>query len=274
MISRINNHQRYINHEDYINHYILGKKKEKDKYCYQPTNRALTIMACHVSDMVRLQTIKQNIQYLNFKNNHIIVVTTANLPLNTKLKHFCNINKIQYLETVNDKWLDFGKWLYVLENTDYTDYESIYFTNDSFIIKSSIFHFFNLAFEKKTEIYAYTSSSEIKYHYQSYLFSINKDVISKFIHFIREKIYLKTQTQFDAVHIELNLLHNFTSKDCFLDLGKNESNIKQNIFFTNNQFYYPLFNSQLLPFVKLKRTTTVTNKNGSNKLINSSFYKW
>ena len=35
-ISRINNHQRYINHEDYINHYILGKKKEKDKYPLHP----------------------------------------------------------------------------------------------------------------------------------------------------------------------------------------------------------------------------------------------
>lgn len=265
MISRINN-QVYISHQDYINHYILEKKKEKDKYCYPPTHRALTIMACHVSDMVRLQTIKQNIRYLDFKHNHIIVVTTANLPLNVKLKQFCNIHNIQYLETTNDKWLDFGKWLHVLENTDYTDYESIYFTNDSFIIKSSIFHFFNLAFEKQTEIYAYTSSSEVKYHYQSYLFNINKEAISKLIHFIKMK------TQFDAVHIELNLLHHFTSKDCFLDLGKNESNIKKNIFFTNNEFYYPLFNSHLLPFVKLKRT--ITNKNGSNKLINSSFYKW
>lgn len=272
MISRVNNHRDYINYPDYINHYILEKKKEKDKYCYPPTHRALTIIACHVSDMVRLQTIKQNIRYLNFKHNNIIVVTTANLPLNTKLKQFCNTNKIQYLETVNDKWLDFGKWLYVLENTDYTDYESIYFTNDSFIIKSSIFHFFNLAFEKKKEIYAYTSSSELNYHYQSYLFSINKEVISTFIHLIREKIDLKTQ--FNAVHIELNLLHNFTNKDCFLDLGKNESNIKQNIFFTNNQFYYPLFNAQLLPFVKLKRTITNNNKNGSKKLINSSFYQW
>jgi len=144
MISRINNHQGYINH------YILEKKKEKDKYCYSPTNRALTIMACHVSDIVRLQTIKQNIRYLNFENNDIIVVTTANLPLNPKLKQFCNINKIQYFETVNDKWLDFGKWLYVLKRIDYNEYECIYFTNDSFIIKSSIFHFFNLAFEKKT----------------------------------------------------------------------------------------------------------------------------
>ena len=220
--------------------------------------------------MVRLQTTKQNIRYLKFKQNNIIVVATANLPLNSKLKQFCNIHKIQYFETVNDKWLDFGKWLYVLKHIDYTEYECIYFTNDSFIIESSIFHFFNLAFEKKTEIYAYTSSSELKYHYQSYLFSISKDAISKFIHFVGDKIDLKKQV--DVVYIELNLLHNFTSKDCFLDLGKNGYNIKQNIFFTNNEFYYPLFNSLLLPFVKLKRT--YSNRNGSNKLLSSSFYQW
>ena len=97
-----------------------------------------------------------------------------------------------------------------------------------------------------------------------------KDAISKFIHFVGDKIDLKKQV--DVVYIELNLLHNFTSKDCFLDLGKNGYNIKQNIFFTNNEFYYPLFNSLLLPFVKLKRT--YSNRNGSNKLLSSSFYQW
>lgn len=269
MISKIHIHQ------DYVKKYIQSKKTEKEKYFYLPTNRFLTVMACHVSNDPRLQVIKNNIKYLKFDNNDIVIIMTADLPLNNKLKEICDENKIKYFEMVNNKWFDFGKWLHVLKNIDYSIYEFIHFTNDSFSIHSQIDHFFNLAKEKNVEMYAYTSSSEMKYHYQSYLFIVKINAISKFIDYVKDKT--ESKKSFDLVNIELNLSNAFESKDCFLDLGKNGYNINKNIFFTNNELYYPLFNSSLLPFIKIKRTKCASASNSTKshkKILYNSFFCW
>ena len=51
------------------------------------------------------------------------------------------------------KSLDFGKWNYLLNKIDYNNYEHIVFINDSFIIKGSINHFFNLIYKNNVELY-------------------------------------------------------------------------------------------------------------------------
>lgn len=267
MISNVHSNQPYIHK------YILDKKKEKEKYFYEPTQKFLTIIACHTSDYFRLQIVKKNINHLNFKNNDIMIINTAGLSLNHLLKKECEKNNFMYFEIENNQWFDFGKWFHVLSHVDYSTYDFIHFTNDSFSIHAPIYHFFNLATKKQVELYAYTSSSEFKYHYQSYLFIVKVDAIQKLMDFLKNKIKLKKGI--DAVCLELNLLHIFDSKDCFLDLGKNGCNVNQNIFFTNNEFYYPLFNSQLLPFVKLKRTTHHGKIQHKHKLLLcNSFYCW
>lgn len=104
----------------------------------------------------------------------------------------------------------------------------------------------------ESELYGYNDSTEINYHYQSYLFSIKKDAIPKFIKMIQDKISLmKTQTDV-ITEYELKMAQHFTH-DCFLKIGHLPYNEKKNIFFENDFLYKKLLKYKLLPFIKIKR---------------------
>jgi len=170
------------------------------------------------------------------------------LEFNTDVCHDLQNKVKQYIEIPNNSLIDFGKWNYTLNNIDYSSYEFITFTNDSFLISQPIYFYFNLAVAKDKELFSYTSSSEIKYHFQSYLFTIKNDAIYKF------KEYLtRVPKNINPIHLELYLIDEFQSHDCFLDIGDININSKTNIFFNNNFLYFILFKSNLLPFIKLKR---------------------
>jgi hypothetical protein len=117
---------------------------------------------------------------------------------------------IKYLETENDiRYLDFGKWNFALESIDYSNYDYLIFTNDSYLIQDTIHFYFNQIVNKNVELYAYTDSSEIKYHYQSYLFSIQSQSIHKFINMYNNKKPLIHKKQ-DLIDLcEVDLLNHF-----------------------------------------------------------------
>ena len=236
-----------------INDFLTSKINEKKINMSIPTTKNLTIIACHLTNIQRINTLKKNIYYLSFCNNDIIIINSSQLPFNESIKsEFQNKIKIkEYFEIPNDKWLDFGKWNYILNTVDYSNYDFITFTNDSFSIHHPMGFFYNLVNSKNKELYGYTSSSEIKYHYQSYLFTLKKDAVFKFKDFLNNK-KIPTMT---AIYLEITLIDLFSSKDCFLDLGKHYLNLKKNIFFNNLFLYNILFKHHLLPFIKLKKKT-------------------
>lgn len=236
----------YYNTNKFLNEILI----EKTKNIFEPCKKHLTIIACHLYNKQRIQVLKQNLRFLSFSNNDIIIINSSNLILNNFVKNELQNKVKQYIEIPNDKWIDFGKWKYVLNNIDYSDYEYITFTNDSFSISKPIYFYFNLAFEKKKELYAYTSSSEVKYHFQSYLFTVKKDAINKFKKYLTNKI-TPLSKNINPIHLELHLITEFQTYDCFLDIGK--INNKKNIFFNNDFLYFILFKYNLLPFIKLKR---------------------
>jgi len=242
----------YYNVNNFLNERIMKKKN----VLFEPCKKHLTIIACHLYNKQRIQVLKQNLRFLSFSNNDIIIINSTNLILNNAVKNELQHKVKQYIEIPNDKWIDFGKWKYVLNNIDYSTYEYITFTNDSFSISQPIYFYFNLAFEKNKELYAYTSSSEVKYHFQSYLFTVKKDAINKFKNYLTTKI-TPISKNISPIHLEVNLINAFQSYDCFLDIGKLHINNKRNIFFNNDFLYFILFKYGLLPFIKLKRVNRI-----------------
>ncbi len=220
-------------------------------YTYNKNKKILVIIATHISDQNKLYTIKNNIKY--FEKHDIIINNSAGLELNEEVKNFCENEKIIYQESENDIYLDFGKWYKTLKSINYNNYDYIVFTNDSIFITYNINHFFNLMIDKNLELYGYNDSSEINYHYQSYLFGIKNTSIKKFLNFFEEnRRYIFSI--YDVVrNTEIKLANIFISKDCFLHLIDFKSTQSANIYYCNDNLYKKLYLHNLLPIIKLKR---------------------
>ena len=219
--------------------------------------RFLTIIACHTDTDVKFNSVVNNLKFLNFAGNQIAIVNSSDCPLNEKLKEFITTRypDIQYVTYPNNSELDCGKWMRYLK--DYYRgqiYNYIIFTNDSYFLHNSINHFYNGAVESMKDLYGFTSSTQIHYHYQSFLFAIQTSMIRKLInHYNRVKNKL---TDYMSVvgNIELQLFKVFNpSCGCCLDLGRIPGNRGRNVFFNNDSLYLSLRESGIVPMTKIKR---------------------
>ena len=254
LIKHFNKQRQIIPLKMYINNKILQKNKNN----YSPDingKKYLVIMACHCDSVIKLDTIQNNLKYFAFENTDKIVVNTSGLLYNSNVSEICSRhNNTKYYEISNSGYVDFGKWIHSLNNfVDYNDYDYIIFTNDSFIIHNSINHYLNLIVKYNVELYGYNDSSQTRYHYQSYLFSLRKDVIQLFINRVTDP-NISINNQDDVIlKLEVNMTDWFSTKKSFLEIGNFKLQQNHNIFFTNDKIYIILKNSGLLPFTKIKR---------------------
>ena len=248
------NRNREIAIQKVINYYRTIKKRNM----YHPSinnHKYLTIIAAHIHNKIKLATLINNINVLDYDCNTIIVINSSGQPYNNQVKSFCNSRNIKYIEVENLPTIDFGKWLHILKTNDWSIYDYVFFTNDSYTIHKPIHHFYNLTSKMNVELYGYNDSTQGRFHYQSYLFSVKKDAIQKFINNVELKLG-QMRSCVDVVNeYELKMTDWYATKDCFLKIGNEFYNKHQNIFFTNDAFYSKLFSNRLLPFSKIKRVS-------------------
>ena len=243
-----------------FNNYMKFKLQQIKDNSYSPDKNGkkyLLIMACHCDSELKLETMRKNLRFFAFENVHKIIVNTCGLPYNDKVEEICgrHINS-KYCEIPNSSYLDFGKWVFALNNeVDYNEYDYIILTNDSFTIESSINHFLNLAFKFNVELFGYNDSTQGRYHFQSYLFCLRKDAIPTFISKVKNP-YLQIKNQVDVINnFEILMTDWYPTHNCFLKIGNFGLGKGENIFFTNDLLYGPLKKNNILPFTKLKRIT-------------------
>lgn len=246
-----------IKHEKEQDFYIKTMMPSLQNNSYYPgthkNKKILTIMACHANNELRYKTAMNNLNYIKFINNDIIIVNSINEFYSAKLKENTANAVKAFIEIPNDSCLDIGKWCRGLREYNYNDYDFVVFINDSFIIKNSICHFYNKMIQSDVELYGYNDSSQISHHYQSYLFGVRKDAVMKLVtHFLVKKPILKSYRDVVA-NIELKLTRIFQTKDCFLKIAHITSHEGKSIYANNPKFYDKLFKSGLLPFIKLKQ---------------------
>jgi hypothetical protein len=241
--------------------------------------KILTIFACHTNTLLKYNAIINNIPYLIFPNNDIIIINSSNEKYSDKLKTYISIksdsnNKIiKYIEIPNDKYIDIGKYIHVLNviETDDSmkkDYDFVVLINDSIIIKKSITHFYNMIIKMNKELYAYNDSSEIKYHYQSYLYAIKYNAIHKLLDYFKSHKFEINgyKDVIDIIELELTGIY-ANNCDCFLKIAKLPCNINKNIYFHNDRLYNLLFNNGILPFIKIRMIDKKKDKNAQNILL-------
>ena len=241
-----------------IINYVFEKYNEKETNSYHPdinNKKLLFLIAAHTNTQMKLDNVKTLINLVSYSCIEIMVLNSATFSYSDELKEFCNKKNIFYQEKENEITCDSGKWVELIHQKNCSLYDFIFFANDSFKIEDSLNHFINLTISKNVELYAYNDSSEIKYHYQSYLFGIKSDAVYKYI--LMYYLYKDNITCFQDLiyNYELNMIEQFTSYECFLKIAEIPCNKGLNIFFHNDYLYEILKNTGLLPFVKLKRVT-------------------
>ena len=219
--------------------------------------KILAIFACHTNCIKKYVSTLSNINNINDHIEKFIVIDSYNEEFALRLKDdLKNNNKLDnhYL-TKNNIYLDFGKWVHVLSNSNLEKYDNILLINDSIIITEDISQYFNYfqKLNKEVNLYAYNDSTQLNiYHYQSYLFMINKKIISKFINFFNSrKEFIKDEKSL-IEQMELNLTSIDTYHDCFLKIA-NEHNKHKNIFWENEPLYEKIIKDKSFHIFKLKK---------------------
>ena len=221
--------------------------------------KILGIFANHTSNILKYNISLNNIILLKEHLTNIIIIDSKNEIYANKLKNdLVNENKIiNYLFLENDNYFDFGKWINALKITnykEYSQYDYIVFINDSIIITHEINNYFiqlnNL--EHDVNLYGYNDSTQIKYHYQTYLFAVNYNIIEKFISFFEDRKHLIIDLDSLVHTIEINICELDENRDCFIKIG-NEYNMTKNIFWENEILYKYLLSRNIFAIIKLKK---------------------
>ena len=226
-----------------------------NQYNYNPdlnNKKVLLLVAAHINCDLKKESIKSILKYFHYECIDIVIANSTNLEMQEMQEYYAS-NNARYYEIENQPTLDFGKWFFLLNAVNYTMYDDVIFINDSIILKNKLNHFINLIINNDFELYGYNNSTEINYHYQSYLFSIKPMHIYKFMNmFLANKD--KINTQDDVINeYELKMPNYFKTHSCFLKTGNLSINKEKNIHFKNDDLFNELYNLRLLPFIKIKR---------------------
>lgn len=235
-------------------------------------NKILAIFSNHTYDIIKYNVTINNLTYILPHVTNAIIIDSIDEEYANKLKNdiyenknLKELDKIKeyYLVKNNKIYVDFGKWIHVLENSCLIkNYDYILFINDSIIITHDMTEYFNYLYEcnnknkenKKNNIniYGYNDSSQFQYHYQSYLFMINTKIIDKFINFYKLKKPLIYDINSLIHNMELNICNIDPLHDAYIKIAKTE-NIKKNIFWENDKIYEKLLTNNKLCLIKLRR---------------------
>ena len=217
--------------------------------------KILGIFANHTNTKIKYEVSLSNISLLKDNLTDIVIIDSICEIYAKKLYDFFKNKILNHFLIKNDNYYDFGKWIYALNmlgKSTYANYDYILFINDSIIITDPLNNYFMYLNNSKYNLYAYNDSTQIKYHYQSYLFSIKSSIIPKFINFFEDKRKDIINLETLIYNIELNMCDIDENNDCFIKIGL-EWNQSKNIFWENEVLYEHLLAKNIFSIIKLKK---------------------
>ena len=222
----------------------------------------LTLIACHVTDITKIKVVVNNIKKLEFTGNKIVIISSKDTKHNHEMEVIVSkmYPEVEIFSIQNSMSLDIGKCMYYLKNKYTPDYDYVVFTNDSIYLNSPVYHFYKFMASSNVELYGHNDSrQEGKYHYQSFLYGVQKDAINKLIDHFNE-VESKLTSYNDVVeNIEKKLVDLFDRKSCFLEIANLPGNKDKNVYFNNDPLYFTLKSAGVMSIVKLKRATGQAN---------------
>ena len=219
--------------------------------------KILALFANHTNNKIKYNISLNNISCITKYVSNIIIIDTENEYYADLLKKDLESTNLisNYFYIKNDHFYDFGKWTFVLEKINLSDYDYILFLNDSIILTDAVekyFHYIETMMSPDTNLYAYNDSTQIKYHYQSYLFLMKSSSISKFLNFFESKKQHIHNLETLIKNIELNMCNIDNNHDVFIKIG-NEYNYEKNLYWHNEELYQYLLDKDIFAIIKLKK---------------------
>lgn len=155
----------------------------------------------------------------------------------------------KYLKNNYDDF-DSNKIVNILNNLKYTDYNYITFINDNYIYCENLKDYFDYINKHQLEFYSYTDSTEYKYHFQLYLFSIKSTSVFKLLELIN----------IDNNELLFKIPNIFDTKMPYLKIAYLKYNLENNIFYNNHKdLYKDLVENKLLPIININRLYFIKN---------------
>lgn len=216
----------------------------------------LTIIACHTTDTTKVKVAINSIKKLEFPGNKIVIVSSENALYNEQMAE--TVSKmypdIEIYSIPNDSKSDIGKWMYYIKNEYVPNYDHVIFTNDSIYYNEPVYHFYRYMVHTNVELYGYNDSSqEDDYHYQSFLYGVQKNAIQKLVDHYNKVEPLLTGYNELINNFEKKLTTIFERKDCFLPIAYIQGHRGKNVYFNNDSLYSTLKRAGVMSIVKTKR---------------------
>jgi hypothetical protein len=137
---------------------------------------------------------------------------------------------------------NFNDIIYILENINYIDYNYITFINDDYIYCNTLTEYFKYVHNHNLDLCSFSDSTENKYHYQLYIFTISSVSVDSFINLIN------TKKDYKKILFRLHTI--IENKMPYLKIGFLNDNINNNIFYNNNIYKY-FFEEKILPIINI-----------------------
>jgi glycosyltransferase involved in cell wall biosynthesis len=211
-------------------------------------DKCLVIIACHTNDELKEKVLVYNLKYFSELSNTIVIVNSYKYNDDS---FECRINNLglesfivfDYVQ--NDKFLYYSKWVNYLQKIDYTKYNNITLTNDSYLITRSLEDYKNLI-DPSINLVALLDSYQIKYHYPDFLRTYNKQGIKYILDFYNSRI----NSDSELVNFPIDSSKIFSSSVKIL--YKTNSDISEDIHLIDDHLekYLNKFN---YPIIKLKK---------------------
>ena len=203
--------------------------------------------------------MKYNINLMNYNNlknnfNSIIIVdidSEYSTKLFNEIDNSVN-NNILLKHNSNSNILDFDieKTIFSIKDRDLSQFKNITFISDNYIYLNNLEDYFKYIDSRNIDLCSFTDSSEIEYHCQLYLFSINIKYIEIF------KNFLESGINNDRFIYEFPKI--FEKKIPFLKTAYLQDNLNKNVF--NNSDLYKYFSiNDILPIISISALNNYKN---------------
>lgn len=216
----------------------------------------LLIIACHTNSELKKSILIHNIKYFCELCDNIVIINSSecrDADLEVDLLLELNDSLITFEYIPNDKYVCQGKWLYYLNKIDYSIYDNITLTNDSFLITRSLKDYKELI-NPHTELVGLLESYEQEYHIPDFLRSYNKAAIQKLLKYYETNKSIIGDINSLITVYEVKSTRLFQSRVVY----KNETKHILNIHFHDGLFYHHLYHLNY-PVIKIKKITNFGN---------------
>jgi hypothetical protein len=212
----------------------------------------ICIIACHSDSDIKKDTLKNNIKYLKEISSKIVIVGSAEFPIDINYYKDDDF-EIEILYFANDDNLCYKKYFgwYITENINnlFKKYNNYILVNDSIVITRSLYDFQEIFFPNM-EMTGIVASGQLAYHYQDFLRRYNFEGLKKIMTLIQQNLY-KHHKVFDLiVQCEVNSMCIFTTHNTNVLYENKNSSI--NIHYDDSSIREYLFNRNY-PIIKLKK---------------------